>query len=69
MPAGLIAAVTAGSLAERVGLKPGDELFFINDRPLRDVIDVRFYSAEERLAMRARREGQEFAIEVERRYG
>ena len=69
MPAGLIAAVAAGSLAERVGLKPGDELLAINDRPLRDVIDVRFYSAEERLALRARRDGQEFAIEVERRYG
>ena len=68
MPAGLIAAVAPGSLAERIGLRAGDELFSINDRPLRDVIDVRFYSAEERLELRARREGQDFIVETGRRY-
>jgi putative radical SAM enzyme (TIGR03279 family) len=68
MPAGLIAAVAPGSLAERVGLQPGDELFSINGHLLRDVIDVQFYSAEESLALRAGRDGREFAIQVERRY-
>lgn len=68
MPAGLIAAVTPGSLAERVGLRPGDELLSINGHRLRDVVDVQFYSAEERLTLQARRGGQEFAAEAERRY-
>lgn len=68
MPAGLIAAVAAGSLAERVGLRAGDELLSINGNPLRDVIDVRFYSAEEALALRVRRDGQELVINVERGY-
>jgi len=69
MFAGLIATVAAGSLAERVGLRAGDELFSINGHLLRDVIDVRFYSAEEHLALKARREGREFAIEAGRQYG
>ncbi|MEE8392004.1 MAG: PDZ domain-containing protein, partial [Anaerolineae bacterium] len=68
MPAGMIAAVATGSLAERVDLRPGDELLSINDHPLRDVIDVRFYAAEEHLALRVRRDGQEFTVESERRY-
>jgi putative radical SAM enzyme (TIGR03279 family) len=69
MPAGLIATVAPGSLAERVGLRPGDELLSINDLPVRDVIDVRFYAAEERLALRVRRRGRgAFTIQADRRY-
>jgi putative radical SAM enzyme (TIGR03279 family) len=69
MSAGLIAAVVPGSLAERVGLQPGDELLSANGHLLRDVIDVRFYSAEEYLALRVRRDEDEFAVETERWYG
>jgi putative radical SAM enzyme (TIGR03279 family) len=69
MGTGLIAAVTSDSLADRVGLQPGDELLSINDHPLRDVIDARFYAAESRLALRVRRGGQAFSVEAERRYG
>ncbi|MCP4591693.1 MAG: DUF512 domain-containing protein, partial [bacterium] len=68
MTAGLIAACTAGSLAERVGLQPGDELLSINDHPLRDVIDVRFYAAEDCLTLRVRRDEREFSVEAERRH-
>ncbi len=68
MVAGLIAAVAPGSLAERVGLQVGDELFSINGHLLRDVIDARFYSAEERLALRVLRSGREFAVKAGRRY-
>lgn len=68
MPAGLIAAVTPGSLAERIGLQPGDKLLSVNDHLARDVIDVRFYSAEEHLALQVRRGGREFTVEIERRY-
>jgi putative radical SAM enzyme (TIGR03279 family) len=68
MSASLIVAVAPGSLAQRVGLQPGDELLAVNGHRLRDVIDVRFYSAEEHLALRARRGGREFTAQAERRY-
>lgn len=70
MPAGIIAAITPGSPAERAGLRVGDKLFAINGHRLRDVIDVQFYSAEERLLLEGeRQEGEPFTIEIERRYG
>jgi putative radical SAM enzyme (TIGR03279 family) len=68
VPGGLISAVASGSLAEQIGLRPGDVLLAINGRCLRDVIDVRFYGAEERLALEVQREGQAFTVEAERRY-
>lgn len=68
MTGGVVAAVASGSLAAWVGLQPGDKLLSINGHPLRDVIDVQFYAAEERLAFEVQREGQMFSIEAERRY-
>jgi len=69
MPGGLIAAVAPGGLAERVGLQSKDELLAINGQRVRDVVDVQFYAAEERLALRVRRDGREFTVRAERRYG
>jgi len=68
MPGGVIAAVAPGSLGERAGLQPGDELLAINGHELRDVIDLQFYSAEERLEIRAWQDVQEITVEVERGY-
>lgn len=69
MSGGLVTAVSSGSLAERAGLQPGDELFFVNGYALRDVIDVRFRSADERLTLEVTREGEKLAVEIERLYG
>jgi putative radical SAM enzyme (TIGR03279 family) len=66
---GVVATIAPDSLAERIGLRPGDELLSINGRRLRDVIDVQFYAAEERAAFVVRREGQALTVEAERRYG
>jgi putative radical SAM enzyme (TIGR03279 family) len=67
MYAGLIAAIAPGSLAKRLDLRPGDELLSINGHALRDVIDVRFYSAEEHLTLEVRRSGDVFSPEAQRR--
>lgn len=69
MLGGVISGVEAGGLAERVGLRAGDELRAINGQRLRDVIDVQFVSSEEHLALEVCREGQTLAVEAERRYG
>lgn len=68
-PGGMIACVEPNSLAARLGLQPGDELLAINGHRPRDVIDVRFYSAEEWLELIVRRgDGQERVYETERAY-
>jgi putative radical SAM enzyme (TIGR03279 family) len=51
-----------------VGLRAGDELLAINGHSLRDVIDVRFYGAEERLVLEVARAGQTLVLEAARRY-
>ncbi|HEC34068.1 MAG TPA: DUF512 domain-containing protein [Chloroflexi bacterium] len=65
---GVISTVQPHSLAGRLGLVPGDELVSINDHPLRDVIDVRFYAAEERLTLHIRRQGRALTLKGQRRY-
>ena len=67
-PGGVIEAVAPGSLGERVDLKPGDRLESINGYPLRDIIDVQFYGAEETLGLLVERDGEQWLIEVERDY-
>jgi putative radical SAM enzyme (TIGR03279 family) len=66
---GIVAEVAPNSLAARAGLQPGDELVFINGHPLRDVIDVQFYSADERLTLETWRGGDTLIVEIERLYG
>lgn len=68
MAGGEVAAVEGGSLAERLGIRPGDVLVSLNGHPLRDVLDVHFYAADERLRLVVRREGQEMSLQADRDY-
>jgi putative radical SAM enzyme (TIGR03279 family) len=67
-PGGWIEAVEPGSAGEAAGLLPGDRLLSINDHPLRDVIDVQFYGAEEQLSFVVERHGMELGLETSRGY-
>ena len=46
---GLITAVNPGSIAADLAWQPGDRLLSLNGHPLRDVIDYRFYQADDQV--------------------
>lgn len=52
---GRISAVRRGSLAAKIGLRPGDLLLAVNGHPVEDVIDVRYHAAEETVSLRWKR--------------
>ena len=66
---GVVSAVEPAGLAAQMGLCPGDVILAVNGHPLRDVIDFRFYSAEDEIELRVRRDGQEFTLTGLRAYG
>ncbi|MFN2106869.1 MAG: DUF512 domain-containing protein, partial [Candidatus Promineifilaceae bacterium] len=66
---GLIAAVEPGSLADEIGIKPGDALLAINDQSVEDVIDVQYYGAEETVELLIRRDSELLLYDAQRDYG
>lgn len=66
---GIIAAIEPGSVGDKIGLRPGDRLLAVNDRVLRDVIDVQYYSADDRLKIVVERDGERRVLAVRRAYG
>src|SRR5215472_90034 len=70
-----ILSVDLGSVAERIGLKPGDEIHELNGKPLLDVIDFQFQAAaigrrttiatQDRKITFVRREWESFGLEFE----
>ena len=68
-PGGEVSAVRPGSPAARAGLLPGDVVVSINGQRLRDVIDFRFYAADEALELAVRRGEQSLTLHIQRDYG
>ncbi|MDO7786492.1 DUF512 domain-containing protein [Desulforamulus aquiferis] len=65
----IISEVEAGSIADELGLKPGDKLVYINREPVRDVLDYRFLCANEELvATIITQRGEEWELEIEKDY-
>ncbi|MGI6367252.1 MAG: DUF512 domain-containing protein [Anaerolineae bacterium] len=67
-PGGRVVGVQPGSIAEEIGVEPGDVLLSINERPLRDVIDYQFYGADEEMVLGILRDGSVHRVEVQRDY-
>ena len=64
-----ILSVEPGSIAEQMGLQPGDSILKINGQPLHDVLDYRFLVSDEVLEVEVlKKDGQAELIEVETDY-
>jgi NifB/MoaA-like Fe-S oxidoreductase len=63
---GVIASIVGGSIAEELGLQPGDVVCAVGERQLRDVIDYRFAMAEEHVELLVRRGDESTIYEIEK---
>jgi putative radical SAM enzyme (TIGR03279 family) len=63
---GVVTSIDSPSLAEQMGVQPGDRLLKVNGQPVEDVIDVQYYAAEYIVRLEVEREGQPLTLEAER---
>jgi putative radical SAM enzyme (TIGR03279 family) len=61
--------VYPGSQAERLGILPGDILVTVNSQTLRDPIDFIFYSSDDSIEIKLKRDGKSFSIRAVREEG
>src|SRR5215210_9570228 len=54
---GLVEAVAPGSLADMLGLQPGDRVRSVDGRPLLDALDFQFRAQAERVSFEFERNG------------
>ncbi len=62
-----ITEVYQGSLAARHGVLAGDALISINNFPIRDVLDYRFYLAERSVTLQLQRGEQTYAVSIRKK--
>ena len=63
---GAVAGIIPGSIAAELGLLPGDLILAVGQQQLRDVIDYRFATADERIELLVRRDDQDTIYEIEK---
>ena len=63
----IVSQVDPDSPAARAGVRAGDLLKTINDRPILDILDYRFHAAEKRLKMHMERDGEAIACILRKR--
>lgn len=65
----VISKVVSGSIADRLGVIPGDKLIAINGQVIEDVIDYRFLTTDEHLEVMLRKpDDSEWIIEIDKEY-
>ncbi len=65
----IIKDVEAGSIAEELGLAPGDELLSINDTNIKDVLDYHYLIKDEILNVLIKKpNGEEWELDIEKDY-
>lgn len=61
---GVVDKIRQSSIAEELGLRPGDRITRIDDRELRDAVDFQYYAAEEQISLEVIRAEQRIHIAV-----
>ena len=65
----IIKDVEVGSIAEELGLVPGDELLSINDTSIKDVLDYHYLIKDEILNVLIKKpDGEEWELDIEKNY-
>lgn len=65
----IIKEVEPGSIAEEMGIEPGDKLLYINDNEIEDVFDYHYYvNDEELLVLIEKSNGEQWELEIEKDY-
>ncbi|HET8524671.1 MAG TPA: PDZ domain-containing protein, partial [Thermomicrobiales bacterium] len=62
---GLVEAVADGSLADELGIRPGDLITMINGRPVMDALDFQFHAQAETVSFQLERGGRTVEHELE----
>lgn len=64
-----IATVVPGSIASELGVEPGDRLIAVNGQVVRDIIEYRYYTADDFVVLDIQRsEGEQWRLEIEKDY-
>lgn len=61
-----ITGVEKGSVAQKSGIRPGDYLIKINGEDINDVLDYRFYIADNRITLTIHRGAELFDVEIQK---
>lgn len=65
----IVKEVEIGSIAEELGIEPGDILLSINDNVIEDVFDYHYYVNDEELVLLIQKpDGEEWELEIEKDY-
>lgn len=65
----VVAQVAAGSIAEEMGIAPGDVLLSINDTQMEDIFDYHYLTNDEQLVLLIEKpDGEEWELEIEKDY-
>lgn len=63
-----ILAVEKNSIAEQLGIKAGAKLLSINNKPINDWLDYRFYTSSEHLDVLIEQDKQQIIFDIEKEY-
>jgi len=63
-----IKCINDGSIAGDLGLQVGDQVVSVNNNPIHDQIDFRFYAAEEKIDLLVQREFEQIVFEIEKEH-